>query len=46
MINGNSKYVVYYDFVDERMVLIGTLLNRPFEGFSLSGEYKRLEQRK
>jgi hypothetical protein len=44
--HGKSKYVVYYDFQSERMILIGNLQNRPFEGFSLSGEYGRVEQRK
>jgi hypothetical protein len=40
---GGSKYVVYYDFQRGRLILVGRLLNRPFEGFSLSGEYKRVE---
>jgi len=44
--HGESKYVVYYDFQSERMILVGRLLNRPFEGFSLSGEYKRVEEPK
>jgi hypothetical protein len=41
-----SKYVVYYDLEGDRMILVGRLLNRPFEGFSLSGEYKRVEKPK
>jgi hypothetical protein len=44
--HSESKYVVYYDFQGERMILVGRLLNRPFEGFSLSGEYKRVEEAK
>jgi hypothetical protein len=44
--HSESKYVVYYDFQSERMILVGRLLNRPFEGFSLSGEYKRVEESK
>ena len=40
------KYVVYYDIEGDRMVLVGRLPNRPFEGFSLSGEYKRAQKPK
>jgi hypothetical protein len=41
--HGASRYVVSYDFQRLRLILVGRLLNRPFEGFSLSGEYKRFE---
>jgi hypothetical protein len=41
-----SKYVIHYDFEGGRMILVGRLPNRPFEGFSLSGEYKRVEKPK
>ncbi len=41
-----SKYIVHYDFQGEKMVLVGRLPNRPFEGFSLSGEYNRAEKPK
>jgi hypothetical protein len=37
---------VYYDFVGEKLILVGGLGHRPFEGFRLSGEYKRLEKPK
>jgi hypothetical protein len=39
-----SRYVVACDFVGERLILVGRLPNRPFEGFSLSGEYQRVEK--
>jgi hypothetical protein len=41
---GSSKYSLYYDFVKERLVLVGKLPNRPFEGFSLSGDFARIEK--
>ncbi len=41
-----QTYVIHYDFEGDRMILVGRLLNRPFEGFSLSGEYKRVEKPK
>jgi hypothetical protein len=44
--NGQTKYPLYYDFQGERMILVGRLPNRPFEGFSLAGEYKRVEKPK
>jgi hypothetical protein len=44
--HGGSKYVIYYDFQGERLILVGNLLNRPFEGFSLSGECQRAEEHK
>ena len=37
---------VYYDFVGEKIILIGRIGSRPFEGFILSGEYKRAEKPK
>jgi hypothetical protein len=40
------KAEVYYDFVGEKMILIGRIGPRPFEGFILSGEYKRAEKPK
>jgi hypothetical protein len=36
-----SRYEVAYDAEGDRLVLVGRLLNRPFEGFSLSGVYRR-----
>jgi hypothetical protein len=44
--HAESRYVVHYDFVGERLILVGRLPNRPFEGFSLSGEYQRAEKPK
>jgi hypothetical protein len=44
--SGQSKYTVYYDFQGERMILVGRMWNRPFEGFSLAGEYRRVEKPK
>jgi hypothetical protein len=41
-----SKYIVHYDFQGEKLILVGRLPNRPFEGFSLSGEYHRAEKTK
>ena len=35
---------VYYDFVGEKLILVGGIGHRPFEGFMLSGEYKRVEK--
>ena len=37
---------IYYSFVGEKLIVVGHILNRPFEGFDLSGEYKRSEQTK
>jgi hypothetical protein len=42
----STKYTIYYDFQDDKLILVGRLPNRPFEGFSLSGEYRRLEKAK
>jgi hypothetical protein len=39
--------VVYYAFQDDKLILVGNCpLRRPFEGASLSGEYKRTEKGK
>jgi hypothetical protein len=37
---------VYYDFVGDKLILVGGIGHRPFEGFPLSGEYRRAEQPK
>jgi hypothetical protein len=37
---------VYFDLVGEKLILVGGIGHRPFEGFTLSGEYKRAEQPK
>ena len=37
---------VYYDFVGEKLILVGGIGHRPFEGVKLSGEYKRVEKPK
>jgi hypothetical protein len=37
---------VYYDFVGEKLILVGRIWHRPFAGFRLSGEYKRVENPK
>ena len=42
----HKKAEVYYDFVGDKMILVGRITSRPFEGFSLSGEYKRAEKPK
>jgi hypothetical protein len=39
--NGERKTEVYYDFVGGRLILVGKIGPRPWEGFRLSGEYKR-----
>jgi hypothetical protein len=41
-----SRYVVACDCVGDRLILVGRLPNRPFEGFSLSGDYQRVEKAK
>jgi hypothetical protein len=43
---GTHKYTVHYDFQGEKLILVGRLPNRPFEGFSLSGEFARAAKRK
>lgn len=44
---GTKKCTIYCDFEGDRMILVGHLpMNRPFEGFSLSGEYTRVEPSK
>ncbi len=37
---------VYYDFVGEKLIVVGGIAHRPFEGLKLSGEYKRAEKPK
>ena len=37
-----KKAEVYYDFVGEKLILVGRIGPRPWEGFRLSGEYKRV----
>jgi hypothetical protein len=37
---------IYYSFVGEKLIVVGRILNRPFEGFDLSGDYKRPEAAK
>jgi hypothetical protein len=44
--NESQKAEVYYDFVGEKLILIGRIGWRPWEGFPLSGEYKRAEKPK
>jgi hypothetical protein len=41
--NASQKVAVYYDFVGEKLVLIGRIGWRPWEGFRVSGEYQRAE---
>jgi hypothetical protein len=36
-----DKAEVYYDLVGEKLVVVGRVQPRPWEGFPLSGEYKR-----
>jgi hypothetical protein len=40
-----KKAEVYYDFAGDKMILVGRIIPRPFEGFSLSGEYRRPAKR-
>jgi hypothetical protein len=40
---GTGKTDVYYDLLGERLILVGVIGWRPFEGLHLSGEYKRAE---
>jgi hypothetical protein len=42
--NERQKAEVYYDFVGDRLILVGRIGFRPWEGFHLSGEYKRAEK--
>ena len=44
--NASQKAEVSYDFVGEKLVLVGRVGWRPWEGFSLSGEYQRPEKAK
>jgi hypothetical protein len=39
-----SNADVYYDFVGEKLILVGRVLPRPWEGFQLSGEYVRAKK--
>lgn len=41
-----KKAEIYYDFVGDKLILAGRIPPRPYEGFSLSGEYKRVEKPK
>jgi hypothetical protein len=41
--NETQKVVVYYDFVGEKLILVGRIGWRPWEGFHLSGEYSPAE---
>jgi hypothetical protein len=41
-----KKAEVYYDFVSKKLILVGRIVPRPFEGFQLTGEYTRAEQPK
>ena len=40
---GTGKTEVYYDFVGDKLVIVGRIGWRPYEGFRLSGKYKRAE---
>jgi hypothetical protein len=44
--SGSGKTEVYYDFVGEKLIIVGTVDWRPFEGFHLSGDFKRVEVKK
>ena len=39
-----KKAEVYFDFVGDKLILVGRIVPRPFEGFQFSGEYARVEQ--
>jgi hypothetical protein len=41
-----DKGEVYYDFVGEKLIVVGGIGPRPWEGFQLSGEYRRGEKPK
>jgi hypothetical protein len=41
-----DKGEVHYDFVGDKMIVVGRIGPRPWEGFPLSGEYQRAEQPK
>jgi hypothetical protein len=34
---------IYFDFVGEKLIMVGKIGHRPFEGFPLSGEYRRAD---
>ena len=42
-LNLERQEEVYYGFVGENLILVGGIGHRPFEGFKVSGEYKRAE---
>src|SRR5262245_31240967 len=44
--NELQKAEVHYDFVGEKLILVGRIGWRPYEGFALSGEYQRPEKAK
>jgi hypothetical protein len=44
--NATQKVAFHYDFVGEKLVLIGRIRWRPWEGFRVSGEYQRAEKPK
>jgi len=39
-----KKAEIYYDFAGDKIALVGRIIPRPFEGFSLSGEYSRRQR--
>ena len=45
-LNLERQEEIYYDFVGKNLILVGGIGHRPFEGFKLSGEYKRVEKPK
>ena len=44
--NEIQRAEAYYDFVGEKLILVGRVGWRPWEGFHLSGEYRRAEKPK
>ena len=44
--NETQKVEVYYAFVGDKLILVGRIGFRPWEGFHVSGEYKRAEKPK
>src|SRR5262249_7017063 len=42
--DGRTLAAIHYDFVGEKMILVGGIAKRPFEGFRLSGEYGRARE--
>lgn len=43
-LNKRAYAEIYYDFVGGKLILTGRIRPRPFEGFSLSGEYANVEK--